>query len=335
MDPNAPQALRDLIAHGDRFFHVTHVNPDGDGIGSALAFHRYLLACGKRSEFVVPAPIPRRLEFLASPGDIRVLEAAELPLPSDAVYLIYDVSTLRRLGPLEETVRRSTRPVVVFDHHDGAIEFPSIALVDEGAGATAQVVFDVLDEWGVPMTPEIALPLYVALLADTGSFNYGKTTPHTHDVAARLLQAGVDPLDVHGRLEGNRSLHAVRLGGEILRSLAIDAADPRVGHATMTLAQFQRGGAEAIDALDLVNHTISLSGVLAGVLLIEPSAGTSRLSLRSKGSTSIVEVARAFGGGGHRNAAGASVARPIDEVREEVLTCLRNEMLRQHGPPPR
>lgn len=330
MDRQALEKLDDIVARHDSFIHVTHVNPDADGLGSALAMHRWLRSKGKRSEVVVPSPVPRKIAFLVQPGEVRVVADAST-LPSDAVYVMYDVANVSRLGGVAAAVRASKRPLVVFDHHDGAMEVEAVAIVEEGAGATAQVVFDVLARWGAEITIDLAIPLYVAIVADTGSFNYGKTTPHTHDVAARLLRAGVDPLAIHGQLEGNRTLEAVRAGGEVLETLTVDPADARLAHATMTVAQYCGGGSDALEMLDLVNHTIALSGVLAGVLFIAAEPRLTRLSLRSKGDTSVVEVARAFGGGGHRNAAGATIQEPLEAVRDAVLSELRASLARQHG----
>jgi phosphoesterase RecJ-like protein len=331
VDPLSIRALRDLIDRHETFFHVTHVNPDADGLGSALAMHRWLRSQGKRSELLVPSDVPRKIAFLARDGEARIVQGEPGSLPDDGVFMLYDVSTLSRLGALEAAVRRSKQPVVVFDHHDGEVEFDALALVEESAGATAQVIADVLESWGVTLTEEIALPLYVAIVADTGSFNYGKTTPHTHAVAGRLLDAGVDPLEVHGQLTGNRSLAAMHAGGAVLQGLRVDEREPRVAHATMTLAQYCSGGSDALEMLDLVNQTIALEGVRAGVLFIEAEPSVTRLSMRSRGVTSIVEVAKALGGGGHRNAAGVTIAEPVAAVRERVLAALREAVKAQHG----
>lgn len=331
VDQSQRTALRELIERHDSFFHVTHVNPDADGLGSALAMHRWLRSIGKTSEVLVPSPVPRKIDFLPRPGEVRVVQGEAGTLPEGAVFILYDVSTLGRLGALEAAVRRSTQPVVVFDHHDGEIEFPAIAIVEETAGSTSQVICDAFEDWGVALTEDVAVPLYVAMVADTGSFNYGKTSPHTHRVAARLLEAGVKPLEVHGLLEGSKTPEAIRAGGQVLLSLTVDTAEPRVAHATMTLDQYRSGGSDALEMLDLVNQTIALQGVRAGVIFIEADAAVTRLSLRSKGSTSIVEVAKAFGGGGHTNAAGATIPRPLAVVRDEVLAKMRSEMAAQHG----
>lgn len=323
-------ASRRLVEERSTFLHVTHVNPDADGFGSALAMHRWLLSQGKDSRVLLPSPLPRKIEFLARPGEVRVVSADE-PLPEDAVFIVYDVSSLGRLGALEAAVRRSKPPVVVFDHHDGDIDFDALAFVDVTAGATGQVIFELLEAWGADITEDLALPLYVAIVADTGSFNYGKTSPRTHEIAGHLIAAGVKPLQVHGLLEGTKTLEAMHAGGEVLRTVTIDPEDARAAHAIMTVAQYSSGGADALEMLDLVNHTIALRGVLAGVLFVEAAPAVTRLSLRSKGDTSIVEVARAFGGGGHRNAAGATIHRPLREIQEQVLARIRQALVDQHG----
>ena len=241
---------------------------------------------------------------------------------------------LRRLGPLESAVAEARRTRVLFDHHDGHIDFECLSFFDEGAGATAQIIADVFEAWHVTLDLDLALPLYAGLIADTGSFNYGKTTPHTHHVAARLLEAGVQPLEVHGLVEGSNDLEALRLAAQAMTTLAKDPLDPRVAHVTLALELWQAAGDDILDTIDLVNQTIGIEGVRAGALLIHSGPDTTRLSFRSKGSTSIVEVAKSFGGGGHRNAAGATVSGTPDSLRATVLDRLRAAVVAQHGPAP-
>jgi phosphoesterase RecJ-like protein len=334
VDSSRLRDLDALIRAHQHFLHVTHVNPDADGIGSALAMSRWLRQLGKTSRVVVPSPVPKRLQFLANGQEIGVAtEASPVAIPGDAVVLVYDISTLSRLGVLEAPVRDFQGPRVVLDHHDGDVEFESLALVDPSAGATAQVVFEILEAAGVPLTMDLALPLYVALISDTGSFNYGKTSPRSHEMAARLLAAGVKPLDVHGQLEGTRSLASLRALGEVLAAIEIDGQDSRLAHATLPHDLLHNGGSEPLDAGDLVKSTISLEGVQAGVLFVQASPTSTRLSFRSKGDVSIVEIAKSLGGGGHRNAAGATVNEPIDRVRETVLARMRESLRQQLGPP--
>lgn len=331
MDPALLKKLESLIASRSTFRHVTHVNPDADGFGSALAMSRHLRRLGKDSQVLLPSPLSRRLAFLPRDGEVTIVKDGAA-LPSDAVFLLYDFSTLTRLGGLEAEVRRSTHPKVVFDHHDGAIEFEALAFVDTSAGATAQMICDLLEALRVPIDLDLAEPLYVGLVSDTGSFNYGKTTPHSHVVAARLLEAGVDPLRIHGLLEGSNSLSALKVAARVMLTLAIDPAEPRLAHATLPHDQWLEGREDALDVVDLVNQTIGLDGVQAGVLFIQVAPDTTRLSLRSKGSMSIVDVAKSFGGGGHVNAAGATIPGPPDANRDRVLSALREAVAAQLGP---
>jgi phosphoesterase RecJ-like protein len=333
LDPARLAELDRLVDAHDAFVHVTHVNPDADGLGSALAVSRWLTRSGKDSRVALPAPLPQRLAFLVRPGEVEVVSDPGAQLPADPCWMLYDVASLERLGSLGPAVRDGRGPVVVLDHHDADAELAATCFVEPEAGATAQVVFDLLVGRGVTIDLDLALPLYVGLVADTGSFNYGKTTPHTHEVAASLLRAGVDPLWVHGELEGRRPLDAVRVAGKVMAELAVDPRDPRLAHATVGHELFRSVGADALESVDLVNHTVALDGVRAGVLLVEAEPAATRLSFRSKGATSIVEVARSFGGGGHRNAAGATVPGRADAVREEVLGRLREALAAQHGPP--
>jgi phosphoesterase RecJ-like protein len=333
VDSKTLSKLRDVIDRHEVFVQVTHVNPDGDGLGSAMAMSRWLRSQGKEARVVLPSAPSKRLAFLASPGELDVLDGAPPRLPAGTVFMLHDVSTLRRLGIMEPIVRKSTEPIVVFDHHDGAIELDGLAVVDADAGATAQVVYDVLTAWNAPMALDIALPLYVGLLADTGSFNYGKTSPHTHEVAARLLAAGVDPLWVHGQLEGRKSAEGMRIAGEVLRHLRVDDEDPRIAWLMLPMDLWKREGDSILEAVDLVNQTIAVDGVEAGALLIHAERGRTRLSMRSKGKTSVLETAKAFGGGGHVNAAGASIDEEPDALLPKLLARLRADLRAQLGPP--
>jgi len=326
--------LREIIDGHDSFVQVTHVNPDGDGLGSALAMSRWLRSQGKDARVVLPNAPSKRLAFLAEPGELDILDGATPRIEPRTVFMLHDISTLRRLGVMEPVVQRSTETIVVFDHHDGAIELEGLAVVEAEAGATTQVVYDVLAAWNVQMDRSLALPLYVGLIADTGSFNYGKTSPHTHEVAARLLEAGIDPLWVHGQLEGRKSAEGMRLAGEVLRGLVIDDVDPRIAWLMLPLDAWQRGGDATIEAIDLVNQTIAIDGVQAGALLIHATRGRTRLSMRSKGTTSILETAQAFGGGGHVNAAGAGIDEEPETLLPKLLTRLREDLVAQLGPPP-
>jgi len=326
------KALGSLVDARDEFVHVTHVNPDADGLGSALAMSRWLTRRGKSSRVVVPSAVPDGLSFLFREGEVEVVEKDAERRLGEGVVMLYDVSSLKRLGSLEDAVRASTKEKVVFDHHDCAVDFEATVYVDEGAGATAQLIHEAFEALGVELDLDLALPLYVGLIADTGCFNYGKTTPRTHEIAARLLEAGVEPLKVHGLVQGNHSLDALRVAGRVTSELEVDSGDPRIAHATLPRELLERVGREALDTVPIVNQTIAIRGVQAGVLFIQGEGDEVRLSLRSKGGVSVLEVARSFGGGGHRNAAGASAAGSIESVREDVLARLREDLARQLGP---
>jgi phosphoesterase RecJ-like protein len=326
-------ALRELFQTHDRVLHVTHLNPDPDGIGSALAMHRWLCSQGKASRIALPSPAPKHLGFLSEEGELEVPDATALAewLPG-ALVMVYDVSSLGRLGGLASLLAECTNKMVLFDHHDGDADFDCLAFVDPDAGATAQVIHEIFDGLGVAPSLELALPLYCGLIADTGSFNYGKTSPRTHEIAAAMLAAGVDPLAVHGELEGSNEIGALQLHGRALSSLRFDDLDRRIAYLVLDAQTLGQDGRQHLDAIPLVNSTIALRGVEAGLLLLEQEDGSTRISFRSKGSTSIVETARSFGGGGHRNAAGAGHEAAPAAALPQVLERLRADLAQQLGP---
>ncbi|MEM7246060.1 MAG: bifunctional oligoribonuclease/PAP phosphatase NrnA [Acidobacteriota bacterium] len=332
MNPDNSKEFGRLVDEATSIVHLTHVNPDADGTGSALAMHRWLVGRGRPSRVLLTEAPTRALSFLHEEGELEVGDGSELD--ESTLVIVYDVSNPARLGCFQEAVTAHRGKAVLFDHHDASGTDDSwLCFVDEGAGATSQVVYELFESLGVEVDERLAVPLYVALIADTGSFNYGKTTPRTHEIAGHLLAAGVDPLAIHGLMEGRHPLEGLRVAGEVLGKMEQDAEDSRIAFAQLSASQVARAGRGGLDSLHLVNYTIAIDGVVAGVLMSEVSEDLTRLSFRSKGDVSVVETARELGGGGHRNAAGASFPGTPDQARGPVLSTLRRHIQSQLGSP--
>jgi phosphoesterase RecJ-like protein len=298
----------------------THMNADGDGCGSESALARLLAQRGMTSRIVNPTPWPALFDFLL--GDAAVDETARgsAALAGIDLLLVVDISDVKRLGTLTESVRRLTIPTIVIDHHI-ASDDPAgdIVLTDTTACATGELVYDLACELDLEITPEIARSLYAAILTDTGGFRYSNTTPRSHAIAADLLSHGVDPEEMYQRVYASAPAGRVRLLAEVLSSLGVDE---RCGVAWLTMGagSLERYGVRSEDLDGIVEHARSISGTRMAIFFRDLGYGKVKISFRSTGDVDVNRFARGFGGGGHAKASGALVPGTLDEVRDRVVS---------------
>lgn len=310
----------DLLRKGSRFVLTTHLSSDGDGVGSQLALARGLRSLGREVAVVNPTPLPENLRFLlAEEGEILTLDEVADPgaLFTGATGVILDMGALDRLAGVLPWMR-TCDAVVVIDHHPMTAQPGMEYLVDTTASSTGEVTWHLLEGLGVSMALPVAEPIYVAVHTDTGGFRYGGTTPATHRLAARLLEAGVDPQRAYTELYERLSCARLRLTGEILATLRIS---PGGCVASMVLTQeiLAKVGARIEDGDDLVNYTLLLDGVRAGFYFKELGPNSTKVSCRSRGSFAMNEFVGRWGGGGHFHAAGLKLEMPLVEAIGTVL----------------
>jgi bifunctional oligoribonuclease and PAP phosphatase NrnA len=328
--PPRAEALRPVLARlraARRVVLTTHVNADGDGSGSEAAVAAWLEARGGHATIVNPTPFPGTLRFLLHRDDVVAelgsREATEALQSADLV-LVLDTSEPNRIAPLVPHIDPE-RTVVVDHHPPGPTVVGTLSVQDTAAAATGELIFDLLrladDEWPA----QVALGIYVAIVSDTGSFRFSNTTPRTHAIAADLLRRGVDPELVFERLFGTFPLRRVALLREALASLQVE---PGLSWMVVPHTVTERLGATSEDFEGLIDHARSIEGTRIALLFRETDAGETKVSLRSSGQADVNRVARAFGGGGHVKAAGASVAAAPEEAVPAVLAKAR-EALRE------
>lgn len=300
------QALQQLC-RSQTVLVTTHVHPDGDGIGSALALLHYLEAQGKQVRILLPSPVPEVLRFLPAAERIEQYRAPE-PLPSVDTIVVVDTSEPHRLGALAEPVLASHATKVVFDHHLAPKPFADIYVVEPASSATGELLWRFLRCAGGPYRQrEIAQALYAAIVTDTGSFAFSRVTAELHRTVAELLELGVNPEQMHEQLFSSWSLARMRLLGEALETLEL-YHDGRVALMVVPRELFLRLGARSEDIEGFAQYTLSVRGVQLGILAVElPDEPGVKLSFRSRGAVAVHELAAEFGGGGHEHAAGARV----------------------------
>lgn len=297
-----------------RFAVTSHARPDGDSIGSELGLGLALEALGKTVTIVNADRVPRIYRWL--PGAERVRIVDRLEGSWDAVYVL-ECNDLNRPG-----VRNLDRyPVVNIDHHARTEPFGTFNWVDSGAAAVAEMVYRLLLELEVPVTPEIATNLYVAIMTDTGSFRFSSTHAGTFHTAARLTEAGADPGWIAQQVYMNQPRSRVGLLVKVLDTLEIHPSG-RIASIYLSQSMLSEAGATAADAEGLVNFALGLEGIQMAALVRQDKHGQVRVSLRSKGDYDVGLVASGLGGGGHRNAAGLRMKGDSGRVSAEVLDCL-------------
>jgi phosphoesterase RecJ-like protein len=311
-------AVAEALRSHDRFLVTTHENPDGDALGSLLAMTLALRSLDKDAAMylVGGAPLPGEYAFMP-------LEELTRRLPADAgerVLVAVDCANESRLGPDPE-ILHSARYTIDIDHHHDNTRFGDVNLVVADASSTGEVLRDILLELDVELTPEIAEALYIALVTDTGRFQYKNTTPKALRLAAELVEAGAD---VHRVFQG--VYENVQFAKLKLLARALERAQVYEGGAVVVSYllrhDFNEVGAAEPYSEGIIDYLRAVEGAIMAVLIREPprsDAPLRRISLRSSSDElDVSAIARKSGGGGHRQAAGFSSEAPIDEITDFV-----------------
>ncbi len=327
----APEDLLRRIRQGNRFLLTSHINPDGDAIGSALGLARLLRRMGKGATVWNRDETPTIYRPL--PGSDRIHNGAEPPagFPDlfDAI-IVLECPSPDRTG-LEEHL--AARPVINIDHHLGNQHYGAVNWVDTAAPAVGEMVYRLAQGLKMALEPETASCLYLTLVTDTGGFRFSNATPAAFEAAAALVRDGAQPEQVSQWLYESQPLAVVRLIGEMLQTLEVHE-DGRIATARLTPEMFARVGAAPGDSEGLIDHPRSVAGVEAVALIRQRDDGTHKVSLRSRGEVDVEKIARHHGGGGHRNAAGFVMEGDGEEVRRQVVEALAAALSQPGEPAP-
>jgi phosphoesterase RecJ-like protein len=325
----AAQDVAAVLAPGRRVALTTHVNADGDGVGSEVALWHLLTRRGLEAVIANPTPIPERFHFLLPNGADRSDRAVRAVEAADVV-VVLDISDLGRLGDLARAITES-HAVACIDHHVSRGSLPGgPRLVAPEAAATAELVFDFASALGWPLSPEAARALYVGILTDTGAFRFANTTPRALRVAGALLERGVDPESIYESVYASAPEGRIRLMTEVLGTLVVER-DPGLAWVTVPPDALQRHHATADDLDGIVEYPRTIAGVRLALLFRQIANGRVKVSFRSLGDVDVAELAHHFGGGGHRKAAGASLEGSLADAQQQVLGAAR-EFLRRRRP---
>ena len=296
-----------MLRSRERFVVTSHARPDGDAIGSSLALAYALRALGKTARVVLrDAPPPPMLEF---PGVADIEVTARVDDPGDAV-VVMECGALDRTG-IEGLAGGF---VINIDHHPGNTEYGALNWLDLSAAACGEMVFELVRALDVPLTVEIATHVYLAVLTDTGSFHYSNITPRTFDIARQCMEAGVNPPAVARTVFDSNNLGRLKLFGAVLDRMQLDPT-ARIATLMVDAALLRQTGGTYDDTDGLINLPLTVKDIQAVIFFKEQAPDDWRVSMRSKGAIDINAVAKAFGGGGHRNASGCSARGTLAELQ--------------------
>jgi phosphoesterase RecJ-like protein len=322
--------IHKVLLEGDVFVLTTHVNPDGDGIGSEIALAEWLEAHGKEVRIINHSPTPAVYRFLDPEARIQVFrpERDAVSIASAGIIVVLDTNHPGRLRSMESSVLASPAVKICIDHHLDPAPFAHHYLLDDDATSTGEIIYRLVtaDRQGDPGS-RVAQALYCAILTDTGSFRYPRVDPETFRIAAHLVECGADPVAIYSEIYQKWSTGRIHLLGEMLAGLAVSEGGA-LAHVTVTQEMLAQTGTTEEDTDNFTNYPMSVDGVLAGILFLELQDGL-KISFRSRGEIPINELAKEFGGNGHRNAAGARIENgSLDEVKPQVLRAAHKYLLR-------
>ena len=303
------QAVRAFIEQGDDFLLTTHVNSDADGLGACMALARLLRGLGKRADIGLPEPPAEQCYFLAGWPD--VLHYADLDLSGYGSAIIVDCPSLDRIGPVRENLPSGIR-ILNIDHHHGNDSFGEINLAED-ISSTCELVYHLVAGLGYEIDAAMATQLYTGIIFDTGSFRFSLTKPSTFAVAGALVQLDVRLDDIANHVFGNKSFDSVKQLGLAIDSMQLHLAD------RVAVLLLDREGMQAGDPDEVVNYGLMVKGVEVAVLLKEQEPRRYRVSLRSRDTVDVSEVAGLFGGGGHSRASGLRLEGEASEITETIL----------------
>jgi bifunctional oligoribonuclease and PAP phosphatase NrnA len=304
---------REQIARAQRVLIVTHVNPDGDAVGSLLGFGLAVRGLGKDVVMACADVVPEIFRFLPSVDEITLRPQGEFDLVA-----VLDVAEARRVGAIGDAWTRP--PELVIDHHITNPGFGALNFIDPQAASTAELLTEMFPALGLSLTPDVARCLLTGLVTDTLGFRTSNTTTKTLSLAQALMNAGAELHSIYDQALFRRSFSAARLWGEGLCRMQMKH---RIVWARLPLEARTAAGYQGFGDADLINVLASVREADIAVILVERADGKVKISWRAVPGINVAQIALSFGGGGHPAAAGAEIPGSLDEVETLVLQATR------------
>jgi bifunctional oligoribonuclease and PAP phosphatase NrnA len=317
--------LKNLLTTKNNVVIVSHQGPDGDSLGSTLAFYHYLNKLGINSTPIVPDQFPSFYDWMPGinnvlVGNLNISLVSEVFNNSDLIICL-DFNHVSRVGKtLENEILKTKSPVLVIDHHTDPQHFSEHEVIDSNISSTCQLLFKFICDNGDKKLIDINIAecLYTGIITDTGSFKFSSVNAKTHDAASFLLDIGLNHSVIHDNIHGQNSLDKLHLLGHALKNIkvieSISVAYLSLSNEELLEFNYKKGDTEG-----LVNYCLSVEGVKTAFFLRE-DGDIIKISFRSKGAIKVNQFAKKYyGGGGHQNAAGAATKGDLGLVTDELV----------------
>ena len=328
------QTFAAIVHKAQRILLTAHVRPDGDCIGSEVAMQQILKSLGKDVRIINSQRTPPTLVFLDPTSRIRCLtdltEEESAWICGIDLLFVLDTRSWTQLGKMSEIVKTTPAWKIVLDHHFKGDDIGAENFVDDTAEATGALVVEAARALDIPLSKEIAEPAFVALATDTGWFRFSSVTSQTFRTVAELVDAGAEPAKLYRELYEQESLGRIRLIGRILAKTEA-TLDGRVMCTWVTLDDLKQAGALPSDTEDIVNMLLQVNGSKVAVLFSELKTNCFKVSFRSRCAVDCSCLAALFGGGGHKQAAGATLNLPFDAAKRSVLDAVHAALSKCQG----
>ena len=316
--------LKKFIGKYEKFIICAHESPDGDAIGSEYAFLLGLRKLGKKVIVLNNDPTPSNFIFVDATNDIGYYQD-KTDLPQDLeeyALFILDTNDTHNIGQIFQVVLPYVKETFIIDHHDSEERSNWNSLINPNASSTAEIIYQIFKGLKIEIDLPIAKALYMAIVYDTGSFIYPKTSSLTFKIAHHLVTLGVNPNEIYTQVYETDSIPSIILQSKVLSTLELEMNN-HVAIQTMLKDMLDQTGALYEESRAIINIPLKANEVKVSIFIKEDHAGVTRCSLRSKGDIDVCKIAQQFGGGGHKNASGFKFDIDIKDVRKKILDQLK------------
>ncbi|NIP42064.1 MAG: bifunctional oligoribonuclease/PAP phosphatase NrnA [candidate division Zixibacteria bacterium] len=313
--------ILELVHSRSNILLSSHVGPDGDSLGSQIAFYHYLKSIGKNVWIYNQGHIPHYFHGFKD-LDLIVVEPEKWDVPPEGfdLVIIFECTSLDRIGDVSNLVKDNV-DIVNIDHHPENDEYGKINYLDASASSAGEMVYRILKKSGYKIDPDTATYIYIAILTDTGRFHFTSTSPECLHAAADLVASGVNVKELTDQIYYNFTEDQLRFTAEIVSRMETHL-DGRVCFLTLREAELKERGLKYGDMEGLVEWTMRVRKVQVGALFKDTKPNFSKISLRSQGNIDVCKLAHRFNGGGHSNAAGCHIEADLETAKKILLEAL-------------
>jgi len=314
----------ELVEKSRRILVTSHIDPDGDSIGSQLALKSWLKNSAKEVRIINQGRPPAKYLFLDKEKTMEDFYSTRSEAWKADLVFVLECSNLERTGKVKELIREGVS-IVNIDHHPDNSNFGNLNYIDTQTSALGEIIYELISYAGYRLNKDVATQLYAAILTDTGRFSFANTTSRAMGICAELVSQGANPKEINNQIYYSNSESALRLLGHTLQNLET-YGEGKISFMVIDQKSLEDFGVSAEETERFVGYSLYLKGAEVGVLFKQKSKTLTKVSLRSQNTFDVSSLARIFGGGGHRNAAGCTIRHDLNSAKELVLKKIKEQL---------